>query len=140
LQIDLEHIEIIKQLSILKRFSTLYCDYIKTASFQFGTCDALASRINKLIKGEDPSIQTDGIMALLYMGTNHNRWYVENMFVGKVNKDADANLIKRLNMEFEVEGEELCSALSHLTRSVGFTYSSLHPLLLTTVKKYCKLS
>lgn len=140
LQIDLEHIEIIKKSDGLKRFANIYCEFIKNGSFQFGSCDALASRISKLIEGEGPSTQTDGVMALLYMGTNHNRWYVENMFQRRVDSSADLNFIKRLNMEFEVEGKKICTALNHLTWSIRFSYDSMHPILLNTVNKICKIN
>ncbi|RZJ89297.1 MAG: hypothetical protein EOO20_11390, partial [Chryseobacterium sp.] len=140
LQIDLHHIKLIKTLPSYKRFSSVYCDIVKASSFQWNSCDAIASRINELIIGAPITIQADGIMALLYMGTRHNRWYVERMFTAKVGPDADEKLIKRLSIQFSVDETELCYALDHLTYSIDFEYENLHPLLFKNVKKLCKLS
>ncbi|HMI02484.1 MAG TPA: protein kinase [Pedobacter sp.] len=139
LQIDLDHIKVIKESNSLGRFASVYFDFIKSSSFQWNTCDALASRINFLISGESISVQAEGIMALLYMGTRHNRWYVERLFVDKVGHSADEKLIRRLNIQFSVDDKELCYALSHLTYSIDFSYESLHPTLYKTVKTICKL-
>lgn len=139
LQIDLDHIKAIKQLGSLGRFASVYFDFIKSSSFQWNTCDALASRINSLISDESISVQVEGIMALLYMGTRHNRWYVERLFADKVGHSADEKLVRRLNIQFTVDDKELCYALSHLTHSIDFSYSSLHPTLYKTVKTICKL-
>lgn len=139
LQIDLDHIKLIKDLSVLKRFSSVYCEIIKSSGFQWNSCDALASRINFLIQDESISVQADGIMALLYMGTKHNRWYVERMFVSKVGPSIDDYLVRRLNIQFTVDDKELCASLGHLTYSIDFSYSDLHPTLYKTVKNICKL-
>ncbi len=138
LKLDFGHIKIIKTYSIVNRFGSMYCDFIKDHSFQWGSCDALASRINMLIDEEGLSLQTEGIMALLYLGTSHNRWYVERMFANKVTHDMNSKLATRLKMQFILEDERICGAFSHLTRSIGYSYSSLHPVLLASVKKICK--
>jgi len=140
LQIDLEHIDIIKTYPVLNRFVSVYCDFVKDHSFLWATCDALAVRIDNLITGAGLSLQSEGIMALLYMGTRHNRWYVERMFAGKVAPTMNATLAKRLNIQFINEGKKICSAFDHLERSIRFSYESLHPILLATVKKICKLT
>jgi serine/threonine protein kinase len=140
LQLDLAHIEIIKKYSVIKQFATAYCDLIKESSFQWASCDALASRINKLISNEAVGVQTDGLMALLYMGTGHNRWYVERLFAGKIGPNADISLIKRLNMEFVVDDAKICRAFHHLTISINYDYSSMHPVLLGTVKRICNIA
>jgi serine/threonine protein kinase len=138
LQIDLKHIDIIKKLENFIQFANVYCDFVKTGTFQFTSCDALASRINKLINGANIGVQAHGILALLYLGTSHNRWSVERLFASKVGFDADNKLINRLRLDFTVEAENICSPMNHLTHSIGYSLESLHPVLKKTLDKICK--
>ena len=76
-------------------------------------------------------------MAMLYMGTSHNRWYVENKFVNIVGRNLDEILAKRLALEIRVDDEAACKAFEHLNFSIQFDIQRLHPVLLHTVKAIC---
>jgi serine/threonine protein kinase len=137
LEISLDNILSIKKLPNLMQFALIYTEFIKNGTFQFNSCDALASRLNALIEGEGINIKVHGLMALLFLGTNHNRFYVERLFASKVGPDADFKLIKRLKLEFNIEEDRICSAINHLGYSIGFSIDDLHPILKDTYNKFC---
>jgi hypothetical protein len=76
-------------------------------------------------------------MALLLMGTSHNRWYVERMFVSLCSANLEEAVAKRLAIEFRASDEKVCRAISHLERSIHISRTTLHPLLAHTLGEIC---
>lgn len=138
LKIDLDHINSIKNLPNKVQFAMIYCDTIKQSSFQFEYCDALASRLDALIDGEGINVQAHGVMALLFLGTNHNRFHVERKFISKVGLYMDTKLANRLRIEFNLEEERICDAINHLTYSIKYSTKYLHPIIREAYIKICK--
>ena len=74
---------------------------------------------------------------MLYLGTSHNRWYVERKFVAAVGKNLNENLAKRLAVEIRTDENDACRAIRHLEHSIDFNINNLHPLLFDTIKEIC---
>ncbi|HRJ31291.1 MAG TPA: serine/threonine-protein kinase [Cyclobacteriaceae bacterium] len=119
------------------RLGLLYAKWIRESSFPFAECDGLSIRLQKFINNCDIDVQAECLMAMLYMGTSHNRWYVENKFVNIVGRNLDEILAKRLALEIRVDDEAACKAFEHLNFSIQFDIQRLHPVLLHTVKAIC---
>lgn len=58
------------------------------------------------------------------MGTSHNRWYVEQLFVKRA-KSCDEKSIIRFLLECKIDKDKVRLALRHLPRSINFDYSEL---------------
>jgi len=114
-----------------------YAKYVRDRSFQWDDCDVYANRLEIFIKTCDIDVKADCVMALLYMGTSHNRWHVERKFTNYTGKGTDENFIKRICVELTVDDYEACSAISHLTRSINFLRSDFHPLIVEKLNHIC---
>lgn len=138
-KITLAHLDdIIKKYpDIAAELGLMYAKWIREGSFDFDECDGLSIRLNKFIASCPIDVQSECLLSMLYMGTNHNRFYVERKFVGLVGKALDNDIARRLSIEFRVEDIDLCKAIRHLKDSINFSISSLHPLLLQTVNDIC---
>jgi len=138
-KLTIHHIDevIEKYPSMAERLGIIYAKWIKGHSFNFVECDGLAVRLKKFIINCGINIQSECLMSLLYLGTNHNRYYVEEMFVRLVGNNLDDNLAKRLAIEFRVDDIEVCTAFRHFGRSINYNVNNLHPLLLKTLTEIC---
>lgn len=76
-------------------------------------------------------------MALLEMGTSHNRWYVERKFIQLCGPQMEPNLAKRLAIEFRTADSEICHAIEHLEGSINASREALHPILVKTLDEIC---
>lgn len=138
-KLTIQHIdEVIEKYPYLaSKLGMLYSNWIRKNSFSFTECDGLSIRLHKFIIGCNIDVQSECLMAMLYLGTSHNRWYVEQKFVGLVGKYLDENLAKRLAVEILVDESDACSAIKHLEHSIQFDTNNLHPFLFDTFKKIC---
>jgi len=77
------------------------------------------------------------LLALLFMGTSHNRWYVERKFADLCNPNMNPNLANRIAMEIRVLNKTACRAISHLESSIGINRSAFHPVIFGTLNQVC---
>jgi len=124
-------------IDIATRLGTVYAEWAKSASFNFSSCDGIANRLCEFFNTQKISVQSEVLLALLFMGTSHNRWYVENKFLTNSGSSMLPSLAKRLAMEIRISGDDACRAISHLEHSVNAKISDLHPLLQETINKVC---
>ncbi|QWG12750.1 serine/threonine protein kinase [Bradyrhizobium sediminis] len=119
------------------RLAVVYAEWVASSGFNFDACDGIADRLSALISSVPITAKVECLMALLLMGTSHNRWYVERMFVSLCSADLDEPVAKRLAIEFRASDEKVCRAVSHLERSIHVSRTSLHPLLAHTLGEIC---
>lgn len=119
------------------RLGKLYAEWIRFGYFIFDQCDGLAVRLSYFIDNCGVEVKAECLLALLYMGTSHNRWYVERKFVSYTNPSLEEAVAKRLSMELRVDGDDACKAIRHLTRSISFNIDNLHPEVIKAVKEIC---
>ena len=77
-------------------------------------------------------------MAMLELGTSHNRWYVERKFFQLCDHSMDEQLARRLAVEFRAAGDETCRPIRHLERSISVDRSGLHPVLQLALRDTCQ--
>ncbi|NHM05308.1 serine/threonine-protein kinase [Flavobacterium celericrescens] len=111
------------------------------SGFNFNYCDILAYKV-KLLYESTPLNQMNMtskvqcLITLLFLGTSHNRFYVERMFANYVTYDGlNDNLAKRLALEFKFNRYKTKRAIEHLEYSIGLNVNELHPLLIEAYKK-----
>jgi hypothetical protein len=119
------------------RLGSIFGRWVYETSFNFETCDTIAARTLIFIQRCSFDVKADCLLALLEMGTSHNRWYVERMFMGLCGAVMDPTLARRLAVEFRVAGSDICQRINHLERSIGAHRENLHPELVKTLKEIC---
>lgn len=121
-----------------KRIGLVFAEWVASTSFSFELCDAIANRVKSFFDVGDLELRVECLMALLEMGTSHNRWYVERKFALLCGPDMDDNLAKRLVVKFHIAGKaNLCRRLDHLERSISVDRGSLHPRLVAALAGIC---
>ena len=86
---------------------------------------------------DDYELKASCLMALLAMGTSHNRWYVEHKFIRLTGATMDRLLAERLAIEFRVVDRLVCRQISHLEISIGVSRTALHPLIQLALSQIC---
>ena len=62
------------------RIGIEFAQWVARTAFNFDYCDALANRLEAFFEGTEFECKVECLMALLSMGTSHNRWFVERKF------------------------------------------------------------
>ncbi|HEM7309272.1 TPA: serine/threonine protein kinase [Acinetobacter baumannii] len=114
--------------NFISRISTVYSNWLMKSSFDFSLCDVLASRVDLFWAVNDPEVKSNVLLGLLIMGTNHNRWYVEEKFVNRI-KTCDEFTARRFVLESAVHKLQVIPAINHLPRSINFSRSSLPAII-----------
>lgn len=136
--ISLDHIEIINKYSYLSPFiAKSYFSFVRNGGFQWDFCDTLANRVSEFMKIGTVDIISEGIFALLYMGTSHNRWYVERIAANYLKGNIEASLLRRIVMEIRVDGRRFCSAFDHLLYSINESLGSFNDSIQEAYNKVC---
>lgn len=138
--ITLEHIAEVGPLDkkLASSLATVYAEWIKDSSFNFEACDGLGNRLVAFLPHCSLEAQVDCLVALLELGTSHNRWYVERLFAQQCDTSMDVTLARRMAVEFRVLDDEICRLLLRLESSIDFSRTQLHPILHATLKDICE--
>lgn len=130
--------------SLCERWPTLgdqlalpYSQWVHRTQFTFERCDSLANILEVFIAHSSFEAKSDALLALLELGTSHNRWYVERKFFSLCGPRMDEVLAKRLAIEFRAVGDDICHQISHLEGSIDVSRSGLHPILQQTLAEIC---
>lgn len=120
------------------RIGIIFAEWVAGAAFNFDHCDAIANRIEIFLENGDLEAKVECLIALLEMGTTHNRWYVERKFARLCGPEMPENLAKRLVVKFHISGKrQICRSIEHLEGSIDFNRNSLHPRLLAALATLC---
>ncbi|TWB21985.1 protein kinase-like protein [Nitrospirillum amazonense] len=120
-----------------RRLGLLYAEWVKSTSFGFERCDEIAVRLQTFMECCPLDVQADCLLAMLELGTSHNRWYVERKFMSLCGPSMKGELAGRLAMEFRILGAEICGAIRHIEWSINANRAVLHPLLVAALKDVC---
>lgn len=117
---------------------TQFAEWVAKSTFNFDYCDGLANRIETFYDHlEDFGLRSSCLVALLKMGTSHNRWYVERKFARLAGSGMNENLAARLAIELHIIGAGVCPTISHLERSINISRDALHPRVLGAIREIC---
>lgn len=138
-QLDLEHIDqILKSANNVNLIASALFEYARTSNFPWDFTDTLTQRLVRFVENTDTNLMAEGIMALLYLGVRHNRWYVERIAYKYLSSDdLPDELIDRLTIEFMVDEQSLCDAIKHLACSISISVDTLNSKLRQTVADIC---
>lgn len=136
--IKLDHItEILKYPHLSPYIAKSYFNFVRNGNFPWDFCDTLKNRVIEFMEIGTVDILSEGIFALLYMGTKHNRWYVQRAAASYLKSDIDSALLKRLEMEMIVDDIKFCSAFKHLLYSINENPKNFNIELQKIYEKIC---
>ncbi|MFB9056922.1 serine/threonine protein kinase [Mariniflexile ostreae] len=136
--IKLNHIkEILKYPHLSTYIAKSYFNFVRNGNFPWDFCDTLKNRVTEFMEIGTVDILSEGIFALLYMGTKHNRWYVQRAAASYLKNDIDSTLLKRIEMEIIVDGSKFCSAFKHLLYSIDEKSKNFNSDFQEIYKKVC---
>jgi eukaryotic-like serine/threonine-protein kinase len=121
-----------------RRLGTMYAEWVRDGVFAFEDCDGIAVRLEQFINHSALDVQAECLMAMLYMGTSHNRFYVERKFQSMCGHAMAENLARRIAVEFRADGRDACKAIEHLEHSIRTNRRFLHPQLVETLNQICE--
>lgn len=124
--------------NLADRLALVYSKWAHDTGLPFDWCDPIANILEIFVLLCSSEAKSDALMAMLEMGTSHNRWYVERKFFTLCGPTMDEALAKRLAIEFRAAGPKVCQAISHLEASIGVNRSGLHPHLQQTLAGICQ--
>lgn len=127
----LEHI---KQLSeeapdLLAALGRMFAVHCRKLSFNFEYCDVLANKAEQFYALGDMSLKAEMAIAMLVMGLDHNRWFVERVFLRMVNPAISDELAGRISTELSVLHIDFNEQFARMKNSINCNENMLHPVL-----------
>jgi eukaryotic-like serine/threonine-protein kinase len=119
------------------RLGQVYSRWAGSNPFAFERSDSVANILEVFVRTCSLETKADALMALLELGTSHNRWYVERKFCNLCSAAMDEPLARRLSVEFRAGGDDVCRSIEHLKRSIGVESTILHLVLQQTLNEIC---
>lgn len=118
---------------LFSALGSYFSDYVREGTFNFDYCDVLANKLQMFYKYGDIGLQSEATVAMLVMGTSHNRWYVEGKFMEMASEKASEALAQRILIELEIHNINFKAQMAHVARSIHVDKEDLHPKLLESV-------
>ena len=113
----------------------LYAKFATSHSFQFEYCDIISDKAEIFYDYGDLQLKAKIALAMLELGTSHNRWRVEQQFMKMAGPDIDDALADRIKIEIQVQGANFLRQLEHVEGSISASRDELHPNLRKYVQK-----
>ena len=127
-----------ENIQIANRIGVIFSEWVGNTAFNFDLCDAITNRLEEFYDRCDFETKVECLLAMLKMGTSHNRWYVERTFFRLCGAGMDDNLAKRLVVQLHVTGKSVCAMISHLELSISVKRDNLHQRLVKALNDICK--
>lgn len=129
--LSLEHINSIYRSSpdMFQGLGELYADFAANGVFGFDYCDVISNKAEVFFQLGDLSLKAKIALAMLELGTSHNRWAVERQFIRMVGHDCDPALAERIKIEVRATGIPFATRMDHVSRSINVPPDQLHPIL-----------
>ncbi|MFL1523691.1 serine/threonine protein kinase [Pseudomonas sp. O230] len=109
---------------------SFFSEHICGHSFDFEYCDVLASKAECFYNGAGLALKASITIALLDLGTSHNRWYVERKAAFMLGTAMPPALAERIKIEIDVQQIDFKRKIAQMEKSISFNKASLHPILL----------
>lgn len=129
--LTLDHLNALQQ-SALELFAALgedYAQYAQDGSFDFDYCDVIADKAQVFYDLGELDLKARIAVAMLVLGTGHNRWFVERRFLSMAGHGIPPALAERICVEFEVQELDFPWLIKRLENSISANRTSLHSIL-----------
>jgi len=106
-----------------------YAKYAQNGTFNFDYCDVIATRAEEFYNFGELDLKAVIALAMLELGTSHNRWFVERKFLQMAGPSISEELAQRIETEVQVQQIDFGRKVDHLERSISASGNDLHPTL-----------
>jgi len=106
-----------------------FANYAQSRAFDFDYCDVVADKAGVFYSLGELDLKALVTVAMLELGTSHNRWYVERKFIEMAGVGIESALANRIRVELEVQRVDFCSSVRHVEGSISANRRDLHPVL-----------
>ena len=133
--ISLEHILSLHSRApdMFQGLGELYAGFAELHAFDFDYCDIISSKAQIFYDSGDTQLKAKMALAMLELGTSHNRWLVERQFMQMASAEIDDTLAERIKIEIEVKNVNFSYKIRRVEESIGARRTELHPILLALV-------
>lgn len=107
----------------------VYSDFAKLPGFDFDYCDIISDKAQIFYDSGDLQLKAVIAVAMLELGTSHNRWRVERQFLRMAGPDISDALAERIKIEIDVQSINFKARMNHIEWSIDETSESLHSIL-----------
>ncbi|WP_082617366.1 serine/threonine-protein kinase [Bosea sp. Root670] len=107
----------------------IYADYASVNAFDFDYCDVISDKAQIFFDHGDLNLKAKIALAMLDLGTSHNRWLVERQFMRMAGHECDASLAERIKIEIVARSFPFTQRIRHVEGSIRITSDQLHPVL-----------
>jgi eukaryotic-like serine/threonine-protein kinase len=107
----------------------IYADFAISGAFDFDYCDVISDKAQVFFDLGDLNLKAKIALAMLELGTTHNRWLVERQFMRMAGPKCDPALADRIKMEVVAQGFPFRRRMHHIRDSIGASADQLHPIL-----------
>jgi serine/threonine protein kinase len=129
--LTLKHIQSLLESSpdMFHGLGELYCDFVSSNSFDFDYCDVISDKAQLFFNHGDLSLRAKVALAMLQLGTSHNRWRVEWQFMRMAGQECDPALAERIRIEVLARDLPFAARIQHVVHSINVSAEGLHPVL-----------
>jgi len=107
----------------------LYADYAVSGSFDFDYCDIISDKAQVFFDLGDLSLKAKIALAMLGLGTSHNRWRLEWQFMRMAGQACEPALAERIKMDVIAKNIPFKARMRHVAGSINVKVDKLHPTL-----------
>ncbi len=134
--LSLNHIHSIHKSSpdMFSALGHFYASFADSTGFGFDYCDVVSDKAEVFFDLGDVNLKASIALAMLELGTSHNRWRVERQFMRMAGPDCDPVLANRIRIEALARNFPFNSRIRHVVRSIGISIDMLHPILQTLIE------
>lgn len=131
--LTLNHIASIfkSSLDMFHGLGELYAEFAVSGPFNFDYCDVISDKAQAFFDLGDLGLKAKIALAMLELGTSHNRWRVEWQFIRMAGHDCDPVLAERIKMDVIARNYPFERGIRHIERSIHVKPDKLHPTLQT---------
>ncbi len=129
--ISLNHIDSLFKSSsdMFHGLGELYADFAVSAAFDFDYCDVISDKAQSFFNYGDLSLKAKIALAMLELGTSHNRWSVERQFMRMAGHECDPALAERIKMDILARNFPFERQMVLVEGSIDIKVDQLHPIL-----------
>ncbi|WP_022729928.1 serine/threonine-protein kinase [Fodinicurvata sediminis] len=129
--LTLSHIQSIFDSSpdMFQGLGELYAEYAANGTFDFDYCDVISDKADVFFRLGDLSLKAKIALAMLELGTSHNRWVVERQFMRMAGHECEPALAERMKIEILAGEYPFARRMHHIEQSIDVTPDRLHPTL-----------
>jgi len=104
-----------------------YCKWARTPHFDFGYCDVVIGRLQRIFELGDITQKAEVVLAGAVLGESHNRWTVMKKVVRMCDASIDNQIAKRIALEIRVEDAQ--QIFRRCVLAINLSIAAYHPVI-----------